>query len=150
MFDLVLKNAQVVTPQGLVSNGSVAIRDGKIVAFTGGAARREIDLGGKVLFPGMFDPHCHLGSGDERTYEYMAASFARDTQDCLIGGCTSIATTTVLSRDPLPDNIRNTIRTGNEHSWIDFRVTSVVLTDEHVEQIPAAIQLGSKAFKFYC
>src|SRR3954468_6192109 len=116
MFDLVLKNAQVVTPQGLVSNGSVAIRDGKIVAFTGGAARREIDLEGKVLFPGMFDPHCHLGSGDERTYEYMSESFAQDTRDFLIGGVTSFATTTVLMKDSLPENIIKTREAGKGRS----------------------------------
>jgi dihydroorotase-like cyclic amidohydrolase len=153
MFDLVLKNAQVVTPGGVLRDGAVGVVDGVIAAvgLSGlGPARREIDLGGKVLFPGMFDPHCHLGSGDERSYEYMAASFAKDTQDCLIGGVTSIATTTVLTKDPLPDNIRNTIRVGNEHSLIDYRVTSVVLHDDHVEQIPEAIRLGCKAFKFYC
>src|SRR5438132_11694475 len=98
----------------------------------------------------MFDPHCHLGSGDERTYDYMAGSFARDTRDCLLGGVTSIATTTVLTRDPLPDNIKNTIGAGEGRSFIDYRVTPVVLTDEHVQQIPAAVELGARAFKFYC
>ncbi|HUP56040.1 MAG TPA: amidohydrolase family protein [Bdellovibrionota bacterium] len=154
MFDLVLKNARLVTPAGLIPNGSVATRDGKIVALGGaeglGASRREIDLEGKVLFPGMFDPHCHLGSGDERTYEYMSESFAQDTRDFLLGGVTSFATTTVLTRDSLPDNIRKTKEAGAGRSWADFRVTSVVLSEEHVEQIPAAIREGVLSFKFYC
>ncbi|MBK7842072.1 MAG: amidohydrolase family protein [Bdellovibrionales bacterium] len=155
MFDLVLKNAQVVTPVGLICNGSVGVKNEKIVAVAEGASsigasRREIDLGGKTLFPGLFDPHCHLGSGDERTYEYMSESFGKDTRDFLIGGVTAMATTTVLTREPLLDNINKTKRAGQGNSWCDFRVTSVVLTDEHVEQIPGAIREGVLSFKFYC
>jgi len=155
LFDLVLKNAQIVTPNGLFQDGSVAISGEKIMAVTHsvqdlGKARRTIDLEGKTLFPGLFDPHCHLGSGDERTYDYMGESFAKDTRDFLLGGVTSMATTTVLSRDPLPENIRRTKEAGHAHSWVDFRVTSVVLTDEHVEQIPAAVGEGTLSFKFYC
>lgn len=154
MFDLILKNAQVVVPGNLIQNGSVAVTGEKIVALgygeSLGRARREIDLEGKTLFPGMFDPHCHLGSGDERTYEYMAESFAKDTRDFLIGGVTSMATTTVLTRDSLTQNIQQAKSAGQNNSWCDFRVTSVVLTDEHVEQIPAAIKEGTLSFKFYC
>lgn len=154
MYDLLLSDALVVAPGGLLPGGSVAVKDGRVAAVgpTGslGAARRELRLDGKVLFPGMFDPHCHLGSGDERSYEYMAGSFAKDTRDFLIGGVTSFATTTVLTRDPLPDNIRRTREAARGRSWCDFRVTSVVLTEEHVAQIPAAVAEGTRAFKFYC
>lgn len=153
MLDLVLKNAQIVTPGGLIANGSVGLKDGKTVEVSPkslGLAKREIDLEGKTLFPGMFDPHCHLGSGDERTYEYMSESFAKDTRDFLIGGVTSMATTTVLTRDSLPENIRKAKEAGRGRSWNDFRVTSVVLTEDHVEQIPAAIAEGTRSFKFYC
>lgn len=152
-FDLIFKNGDVVTPGGVLRGVAVAVNGEKIVAIGRpqdlGSAKREIDLDGKVLFPGMFDPHCHLGSGDERTYEYMAESFAKDTRDFLIGGVTSMATTTVLTRESLPDNIQKTKKAG-QHSWTDYRVTSVVLTEEHVEQIPAAIHAGVRSFKFYC
>lgn len=154
IYDLVLKNARVVTAGGILEDAAVAVVNGRIAAIGSssdiGHGKREIQLQNKALFPGMFDPHCHLGSGDERSWDYMASSFAKDTKDCLIGGVTSIATTTVLMRDSLPDNIRNTVRVGDENSWIDYRVTSVVLTDEHVEQIPAAVELGCISFKFYC
>lgn len=154
MFDLLLKNGRVVTPESVLEDAAVAVQGEKIAAIGPtrglGAAKREIDLGGKVLFPGMFDPHCHLGSGDERTYEYMAASFEKDTRDFLIGGVTSMATTTVLTRDPLVDNLKRSREAAKGRSWTDFRLTSVILTDEHVEQIPSAIEDGALAFKFYC
>jgi dihydropyrimidinase len=150
--DLILKNGRVVTRAGEVAGG-VAVRDGTIVAVgpnqTLGTARRTIDVDGKVIFPGMFDPHCHLGSGDERTWEYMARSFARDTQDCLVGGVTSIATTTVLTPDPLPENFRRTVRAAEGRSHVDYRVTCVVTCDQHVKDIRAAAALGCVSFKFY-
>lgn len=152
MFDLLLKNARIVVPGQVIADGQVAVNGEKVAAVGTqlGRAKLELDLQGQVLFPGMFDPHTHLGSGDERSYEYMGQSFERDTKDCLIGGVTSIATTTVLSPTPLPQNIRQTIETGDRHSRIDYRVTSVVLNDAHVEQMPEAISMGCRAFKFYC
>lgn len=152
MHQLVIKNGLVVTPSAVI-RGGVSVNDGKI-SLVGddkslGKGHQEIDAQGKVVLPGMFDPHCHLGSGDERTWEYMQGSFSKDTQDCLIGGVTSIATTTVLSPDPLPDNYRNTVKAGEGHSHIDFKITSVVTRDHHVSHIPEVMAMGCTSFKFY-
>ena len=75
MFDLLLTNATVATmaddsPFGLVRDGAVGIADGKI-AWVGPAAQapREAgtvrDLGGKVVTPGLVDPHTHIVYGEE-------------------------------------------------------------------------------------
>jgi dihydropyrimidinase len=152
-WDLLIRNARAVTPNGVVENAVVGVVNGKIGALATvslGTAKREIDLEGRVLFPGMFDPHCHLGSGDERTYEYMAESFRRDTKDFLLGGVTSFATTTVLTRDDLVTNVRNTREAAAGKSAADYRISSVILTDDHVSQIPAAVREGVRSFKFYC
>lgn len=152
MHELIIKNGLVVVSTGTL-RGGLAIDDGKITAVAAdaqlGKARREIDVEGKIIFPGMFDPHCHLGSGDERTWEAMRNSFARDTQDCLIGGVTTIATTTVLMPDPLPENYRNTLAAAQGQSHIDFKITSVVTRDHHVADIPAVMAMGCASFKFY-
>ncbi len=115
-----------------------------------GWAKREISLNGNILFPGMFDPHCHLASGDERTFPYMAESFLHDTKDFIIGGVTSMATTTVLGPEHLLNLWMKTREAAQGRSWVDFRITNVVLTEDHVEQIPAAIKAGECSFKFYC
>ena len=62
--DLVVRNARIVTHDGEF-HGGVAVQDGKI-ALTGAddalpPATREIDAGGRVLMPGVIDPHTHLG-----------------------------------------------------------------------------------------
>jgi dihydropyrimidinase len=154
MVDLVLHSASLVSSTDIIDGAWVAVDQGQIAAVGVGsgwpAAHRVEDLGGRTLMPGMMDPHTHLGSGDERSYEFMAQSFARDTVDCLIGGVTTIATTTVLSRDPLPDSIRRTIAAGNGRSWCDYRISSVILHQPHVAQIAEAVGLGCLSYKFYC
>ncbi|MGO4837529.1 hypothetical protein AB4144_35310, partial [Rhizobiaceae sp. 2RAB30] len=63
--------------------GAVVVKDGKIV-LTGANevlpdASRTIDAEGRVLMPGVIDPHCHLGvkfpfAEDMRTETAAAAS----------------------------------------------------------------------------
>ena len=61
-FDILITNARIIDGTGGPSvNGSVAVRDGRIVGVgrVTGPATRTIDAGGKVLAPGFIDPHSH-------------------------------------------------------------------------------------------
>ncbi len=63
---LVIKNAKLYTMAGpVVENGSIVIKDGKIVAVGANvelpADAQVIDTGGRMVMPGMIDAHCHLG-----------------------------------------------------------------------------------------
>src|SRR2546423_963056 len=150
--DMVLKNALVVAPSG-VFHGGVAIDGAEIVALgassTLGAARREIDLDGKLLLPGLYDPHVHVGVCDRIGEESMVEHFLHSTKDCLVGGVTTIATTSLLGRSPLPELFAQALRCGRDHSWCDFKVTSVVGTAEQARQIPVVAQQGGVSFKFF-
>ena len=152
MHDLILKNGLVVTPRGTL-HGGVAI-DGERISVVGadrelGTAHREIDVQGKVIFPGVFDPHMHLGSGDVRSYEDMADCFARDTADMAIGGVTTLVTTNVLRQDPLMECLALSRGCGEGRSRIDFKITGVLLTYEHIREIPLLAREGCTSFKFY-
>ena len=103
-----------------------------------------------VILPGMMDPHSHLGSGDDRDWSGQEASFASDTKDAAIGGVTTIATTHVLGRDPLPKMVEQAIEAGRGRSWVDYKINSVLTTYEHIDQMPKAAALGSHCFKMYC
>jgi len=67
--DLVLTNGRIHTMDatGTVTN-AVAVRNGRFVAIGADAAAmaagaaRTIDLGGKTVFPGLIEPHCHVVS----------------------------------------------------------------------------------------
>jgi dihydroorotase len=72
MYDLVLKGGTVVDPSaGLDGRQDVAIEGGKIariapdIAVT--EAARTIDVGGKIVTPGLIDLHAHVFEGVNRT-----------------------------------------------------------------------------------
>ncbi len=85
MFDLLLRNATVATmrdgaPFGLVPGGAVGIAGGK-VAWIGpdgqapaSGAREVWDLGGKVVTPGLVDPHTHIVYGEEGLIDFEVLS----------------------------------------------------------------------------
>ncbi len=151
--DLTLKGATVVTPGGTI-NGGIAIADEKISAVGPDAelpaARREIKLEGKILFPGLFDPHVHFGVGG-KTFgdDTMLADFEQDTRECLVGGVTTIATTTLIGNDPLTDLFNRALRCGSGHSWCDFKLTSCVNNFEQAATIPGVVKSGGVSFKFF-
>jgi imidazolonepropionase len=84
MFDLLLRDAKVATmqegsPFGLVAQGAVGITAGKI-AWIGPAADApsgagEVwSLGGKVVTPGLVDPHTHIVYGEEGLIDFEVLS----------------------------------------------------------------------------
>lgn len=62
-MDFLIRNGLLVTPDTTIPS-DIAIRDGKILA-TGswgsfGTAKTEIDAEGKLVMPGLIDPHVHI------------------------------------------------------------------------------------------
>jgi imidazolonepropionase len=62
---------------GIVPDGAVAVRDGRVLAVGPTAALREqvqaahtLDADGRVAMPGFVDPHTHLVWADERADEF--------------------------------------------------------------------------------
>jgi dihydroorotase-like cyclic amidohydrolase len=150
--DVILKNGLVVTPHGVI-RGGIAIEGEQIVALgadaTLGQAKREIDVHAKIIFPGTFDPHVHFGIADRFGDDAMTEDFLRDTKDCLLGGVTTIATTTLIGKDPLLDLFDQAVACGTGHSWCDFKVTCVINTPEQVAAIPAVAKKGGVSYKFF-
>src|SRR5476651_1539901 len=85
MFDLLLTNGVVATmdgdkPYGLVPDGAIGVTGNK-VAFVGRAsevpaagAGRVWDLKGKVVTPGLVDPHTHIVYGEEGLIDFEVLS----------------------------------------------------------------------------
>lgn len=67
--DVTLTNGRVVTPDRVLENGWVSVRDGRIAAVGEGAAPDgpTTDVGGSTIVPGFVDIHCHGGGGDAFT-----------------------------------------------------------------------------------
>src|SRR4029453_6110306 len=71
MFDLVLKGGRVPDPSTrLDSVQDVAVQDGKIARIAAdipaGEAARVIEIGGKLVTPGLIDLHAHVFEGVNR------------------------------------------------------------------------------------
>ncbi|MFJ5988046.1 N-acetylglucosamine-6-phosphate deacetylase [Lentzea sp. NPDC092896] len=63
--DVILTGGRVVTPGGVLENGWVSVKDGRIAAVGEGAAPEgpTHDVGGGTIVPGFVDIHCHGGGG---------------------------------------------------------------------------------------
>jgi N-acetylglucosamine-6-phosphate deacetylase len=68
---LKITNARIVTPNGIITNGTLIAENGRIKAIEYGpvdfTCDNEIDAGGNILSPGFIDIHVHGGSG----YDFM-------------------------------------------------------------------------------
>ncbi len=124
--DIVFRNGVVVTPTGVVQGG-VAIDGDTITAVEPDKSlargRRTIDLAGRILFPGIIDPHLHFGFGDDVDQDTQVTDFAVNSKDCLVGGVTTISTTTLVGREPLSHLLGQARQSGEDRSYCDYRVS---------------------------
>ena len=72
--DLVLKNARIVNVfTKEIESGDVAIRDGYIVGIGEFDGEEEIDIGGRIICPGLIDGHIHIESSMISPSEFAGA-----------------------------------------------------------------------------
>ncbi|WP_353097359.1 allantoinase AllB [Tissierella praeacuta] len=102
MFDLIIKNGQVVTTERIY-NANICVNDGKIAALISSEidvlANKIIDAKGKYVFPGAIDTHAHLndpGYTWREDYEHGTAAAA-------IGGITTIIDMPLQNEPALTD-----------------------------------------------
>ncbi|WP_149539431.1 imidazolonepropionase [Siccirubricoccus phaeus] len=95
MFDRVWLNAHLATMDddalGLVENGAVAARDGRIAwvgprAALPGPAAETIDCNGAWILPGLIDCHTHLVFGGDRADEFERRLAGEDYAAILAAG----------------------------------------------------------------
>src|SRR5260370_18623308 len=75
-YDLLLRGGRVIDPaQGLDGVLDVAVHDGRIAAVgknLPGPAKQTVDVGGKLVLPGLIDTHPHV-------YRYVSGRFGLDS-----------------------------------------------------------------------
>lgn len=145
MLDLLIANAGIVDGQGAMP-GSIGVSRGRIaVRFAQGedlpAARRTIDAAGRLLLPGIVDPHVHFygeGIGD---YSRLAVRGGVTTFMGMIRGAPEIPLATVLEEQR---------QAGLTQAVTDFSF-HVVLYDreDSVAQIAALAAKGYLSYKMF-
>ncbi|NPV69956.1 MAG: amidohydrolase family protein [Firmicutes bacterium] len=147
MLDLVIENGTLVIPRSGLVRGNVGISGGKIVALTDPivnlTAREKIDAAGRFVFPGVVEPHSHIGIGAGEQ------DLVTETRSALFGGVTTIL---FFLREPTPydETFEQVKAAAEQSSYTDFGFHIVLLTDEHLAAVPKYVrEWGATSFKLY-
>jgi dihydropyrimidinase/dihydroorotase len=153
MFDLILRDGLVVTPTSVIQGG-VALQNGRIVRVGAdeelGTASRTIDLGGRILLPGLIDPHVHMGMSGTIGDDTMVEDFRHNSMDFLVGGVTTLTSTTIPGGpSSIVDAFDRAIACSEGKSWCDYKFTSIPSFPNHVDEISEIRAKGGVDFKFF-
>lgn len=145
-LDLVLKDGNLVFPGVGVREGSIAVRDGRIVAILAPgeqfSAARVIDCRDRFVLPGLIDPHTHIGFGAKE------ADFLTESRSAALGGVTGVMT--FHRSDDLATSTPAWREAGEARSLIDFGFHFGVTARAQVEALPdLAARFGITSVKVY-
>ncbi len=147
-YDLVIKNARLVD-EHIDSHGAIAVSDGKIAGVFGADespdATRVIDAEGRLVMPGVFDPHCHLGVN----YDYdddMRTELAAAAR----GGLTTAYLYIRNKEGSYLPFYKDRRARGEANAPIDFGFHFGIQREEHIHEIPEIVaETGVQSFKLY-
>lgn len=147
-FDTLIKNGNVVFPNKGIEKLDIGINNGKIswIGSAGDIIGKEnaIDAEGLYVFPGVIDPHMHIG-----IYNRLEDDFVAETKAAALGGITTIISY-YRGKDSYKTYVPNLIKTGEEKSLVDFTFSLGVLTRRHLEELDMiANKYGINSYKFY-
>jgi dihydroorotase-like cyclic amidohydrolase len=144
----VVRNARLVTHAG-EEFGGVAVSGDRIVAVGTDDAlpsgSREFDADGRVLMPGVIDPHCHLGVN----YPYDE-DMRTETAQAARGGITTILLYIRTKEPSYVPFYRERSAVGEENVHIDFGFHFGIQRVEHIHEIDEIVaKTGVRSFKLY-
>jgi dihydroorotase-like cyclic amidohydrolase len=145
--DLIIMNARLVTPTGVVEGGA-AITDGKFTVV-GSAdalpdAESRVDARGRLVFPGLVDPHVHLGGAFP--YEQNLVT------ECLSAAAGGVTTLLQYRRSPTTffETFPGELETNRQKMALDTAFHFIISSLEQAEGIPQYAQRwGVRSYKLY-
>jgi dihydropyrimidinase len=144
--DLVIKNAKIVTTEGIYEAG-IAIADGKIAAIAKDPnlpqSDKVIDAHGLPLMPGAIDPHVHLG-----LYNPFGEDVPDTTMVQALGGLTTTMHS-ILDKRSLKVAIPELTEIAEKEAYIDMTFYAAIMSMQHILELPAAFELGVTSFKHF-
>ncbi|MEW6222241.1 MAG: dihydroorotase family protein [Candidatus Hadarchaeota archaeon] len=147
MPDLVVRNARLVLPRGIV-NGELSIEDGvtKKISVTGvPRGEMEMDAKEKLVIPGVIDAHAHIYDPKFVHRE----DFKSGSTSAAAGGVTTVVMmpwdTPVLA----PEDLKKVVTAGEKNSLVDFSLHTGNFTPEAITVVRELSYLGVKSFKAF-
>lgn len=155
MFDLLVKNAEVVFTDGSgVRRVDVGITDGKFSEFAENIsedqAKQVVDAKGKTLFPGVVDGHQHWG-----IYNPLDVDTAEESQASAQGGVTSGITYIrsgayyLNKTGPYHELYPEALELAADKSYIDYSFHVAPILPEHLDEVEYLIDEGVASFKVF-
>ncbi|MFN7949716.1 MAG: dihydroorotase family protein [Blastocatellia bacterium] len=144
--DLLLRGGKVASDKGVIQ-ADVAISDGKIAAVTAPGetvqAKREIDVTGLHLLPGLLDMHSHHREPGFTHKEDIISA----TRACAAGGVTlSVAMPNVYPPPNNAETLRDMFALYDAKAIIDYNVNAAGTV---LEEIPRMAPMGILAYKVF-
>ena len=155
-FDLLIKNVRVVSPNSSdVGDADIAVQDGKIARISPGLdaslARRVVDGGGKLAFPGAVDAHQHWG-----IYNPLDEDAASESRASAQGGVTTGITYMRTGQyylnqgGPYSQFLPKVLKACAGKSYIDYAFHVAPMMKEHIDELPLiAKEFGITSFKIF-
>jgi dihydropyrimidinase len=147
-FDLVIRRGTLLIPGVGQVKGDVGVRAGKIVAIGDDLtqpATETYDATGRMVMPGIFDPHTHIGN--EQSFESEAET---ETRAAILGGVTTIGIFLRSLEESYFDHLPAFRKAMDERSYVDSVFHPQIFTAGQIKEIPAyAEAFGIRSFKFY-
>ena len=148
MVDLCFKNGRILTENGLIEGG-LSVKNGVIIKIGAesklGKAERTIDLGGKILAPGLVDLHVHFREPGFTQKE----DFLTGTRAAAAGGVTTIVDEP--NNKPVTNSLE-TIKSKMEiikgKAYVDYSLQMATYADK-LDEIEKARYYGVKAFPVF-
>jgi dihydroorotase (multifunctional complex type) len=147
MDDLIFTNASILTEKGIIK-GSLAVKDGKITsvgAKSGRSAKRTVDVGGKLITPGLVDLHVHFRDPGFTQKE----DFLTGTRAAAAGGVTTVVD------EPNNSPVTNSLETieGKREiiggkAYVDYTLQMAVYADG-LDEISKAREAGIIGFPVF-
>jgi dihydropyrimidinase len=147
-FDLVVRHGTVVIPGVGPVTADIGVAGGRITALAddlSGPAEEVLDARGRIVIPGLFDPHVHIGN--ELSFEVEAET---ETRAGVLGGVTTIGIFLRSLEDSYYDHLPAFRRAMDERSYVDSVFHPQIFTEQQIAELPGyAEQFGIRSFKFY-
>jgi allantoinase len=156
MFDLLLKNLQVVRPgKDTVETLDVAISDGKFasleVEIDPAEAGEVRDCSGLTAFPGLVDSHMHVG-----IYSPLADDAVSESKAAAMGGVTTAVTYFRTGQYYLnkggsyKDFYPEVLATSEGRYWVDYAYHLAPISGAHIDEMEYLLsEQGVCSFKIF-
>lgn len=143
----VLVTGGVVVHEHGCERMDIGIKDGLVVSLTKvghspSVAARVIDAAGQYVFPGVIDPHTHIGLGHPEDWK-------TETQAAVRGGVTTVINY-VMGSSPYKSQLPEEHAAAARLACVDYALHVVPCTQEHLDEIEECIEEhGITSFKFF-